>query len=248
MAAQSRFIKPPPPLSAFVDFFWMIENPSPEAQDVVVLPDGRIDILFSVSPAEPYGVMLMGLGNRPSQNTILPGSKTFAISFNLSAAVYLPGAGIASTLNTVTSLADDFWGITAADMDNFEHFCQKVSHKMGTMIASRADERKIRLFRLIYAENGAMSVNALAEKVAWNSRQINRYFNKQFGLSLKEYCTILRFRASFAHLKEGKLYPRQDYTDQAHFIKEIKKFSGVVPKELSRNENDRFIHLRTLGV
>ncbi len=36
---------------------------------------------------------------------------------------------------------------------------------------------------------------------------MNRYFNQEYGISLKTYCNILRFRASFRHIKEGKLYP-----------------------------------------
>lgn len=75
---------------------------------------------------------------------------------------------------------------------------------------------------------------------------MNRYFNQTFGLSLKAYCNILRFRASIEHIKQGKLFPELNFSDQAHFIKEVKKLSGVVPKELSKNENDRFIQLSTL--
>ncbi|HEY2349392.1 MAG TPA: AraC family transcriptional regulator, partial [Puia sp.] len=73
-----------------------------------------------------------------------------------------------------------------------------------------------------------------------------RYFNQQFGISMKAFCNILRFRASFQHLKDGKLYPEQNFTDQNHFIKEVKKFSGVVPKDLSKNKNDRFILLSAM--
>jgi hypothetical protein len=48
------------------------------------------------------------------------------------------------------------------------------------------------------------------------------------------------FQASLSHIKEGKLFPQLNYYDQSHFIKEIKKFSGVSPKELFKNQNDRF--------
>lgn len=84
--------------------------------------------------------------------------------------------------------------------------------------------------RLVYASKGEMSVKELSEKVGWSSRQINRYFTKQLGLSLKAYSTILRFRASLEHIAQGQLFPELNYTDQNHFIKEVKKFSGVAPK------------------
>jgi AraC-like DNA-binding protein len=89
-------------------------------------------------------------------------------------------------------------------------------------------------FELIYAENGSMPVKELSEKVFWSSRQINRYFNEQFGLSLKAYCNILRFRASFEHIKEGKLFPQQNFADQSHFIKAFKEFAGYSPREFQK--------------
>jgi AraC-like DNA-binding protein len=91
-----------------------------------------------------------------------------------------------------------------------------------------------------------MPVKELADKVFWSSRQINRYFNEQFGISLKAYCNILRFKNSLHHIKDGQLFPDLDFADQAHFIKEVKRFSGVVPKELFKNRNDRFILLSAL--
>ncbi len=110
------------------------------------------------------------------------------------------------------------------------------------------DERKRKLFELIYASNGSISVQELSEKVYWSARQINRYFNQQFGVSLKTFCSILRFRASFQHIKDGILFPQQNYADQSHFIKEAKKLSGVSPKELHKNKNDRFIQFSVLDM
>jgi len=94
---------------------------------------------------------------------------------------------------------------------------------------------------LIFDSKGEMSVKELSEKVFWSSRQINQYFNQQFGMSLKAYCNILRFQASLSQIKEGKLFPQLNFYDQSHFIKEIKKHSGVSPKELYKNENSRFL-------
>ncbi|MNY23979.1 Helix-turn-helix domain protein [compost metagenome] len=149
-------------------------------------------------------------------------------------------------LNDAHRLSDDFWGVTKNDLNDFDGFCQKVSARMLALIKPEIDSRKQKLFDLIYSSNGSFTVKELSEKVCWSSRQINRYFNEQFGISLKAYCNILRFKASLSHIKAGKLYPEQNFSDQNHFIKEIKKFSGVVPKELSRNQNDRFILLSTL--
>ena len=81
----------------------------------------------------------------------------------------------------------------------------------------------------------------------WSSRQINRYFNRIFGISLKAYCNIFRFKSSLNDIKNGELFPTLNFADQTHFIKEVKKMSGVTPKELSKNENDRFILLSSMS-
>jgi AraC-like DNA-binding protein len=92
-----------------------------------------------------------------------------------------------------------------------------------------------------------LSVKELSEKVFWSSRQINRYFQQTFGISLKAYCNIFRFKSSLNHIKKGKLFPELNYADQNHFIREVKKMSGVTPKELSKNQNDRFILLSAIS-
>ncbi|HVI46227.1 MAG TPA: AraC family transcriptional regulator, partial [Chitinophaga sp.] len=96
---------------------------------------------------------------------------------------------------------------------------------------------------LIYTSNGSLTVQELSDRVAWSRRQINRYFNEQFGISLKAYCNIFRFKASLQQIKEGRLFPELNFADQTHFIKEVKRFSGVSPKELAKNQNGRFILL-----
>jgi AraC-like DNA-binding protein len=110
----------------------------------------------------------------------------------------------------------------------------------------KIDERKLILFEYIY-QTEFLSVNSLAQKVVWNSRQINRYFSRQFGFPLKTLLNILRLKASYHHIAAGKLAPEKEYFDQAHFVKEIKKYTGVSPRILAQNKNDRFLQLATLS-
>jgi len=233
-------------LSDFVESLWMLENTSGTAHETVGLPDGKFDIIFSYSPNEPFNAMLMGLGTEPGQHSIPPKIVMYAVSFKLLAIEYLLDIKAASILNTAHPLPTNFWEIKKSDLNDFDKFCQKVSSKMLSLIKPNIDSRKQKLFDLIYSSNGSLSIKELSAKVFWSSRQINRYFNDQFGISLKAYSNILRFKTSLHHIKEGKLFPELNFADQAHFIKEVKKFSGVVPSELFRNQNDRFILLSTL--
>ncbi|MFT3705783.1 MAG: AraC family transcriptional regulator [Agriterribacter sp.] len=239
-------IQPHPSIAGFVESFWMLYNPSDNNKDVVVLPDGRIDIFLSQSATEPFDITLMGLGTEYAQSTIVPKTLTFAISFKPLAAEYVLHQSIAHLCNQAERLPDNFWGFSVDDMNNFGAFSEKASEKIKSLLTKEPDDRKLQLFHLIYTSNGSISVKELSEKVFWSSRQINRYFNQQYGMSLKEYGNIIRFRASLQQIADGIFYPEQNFADQSHFIKEIKKLSGVAPKELNLNKNDRFIQLSAL--
>ncbi|MGG5211085.1 DUF6597 domain-containing transcriptional factor [Chryseobacterium sp. MIQD13] len=241
-----NFIKPDQSLDSFVENIGMFHNPAAEAKEVVILPDGRIDLFFMKSGSDSFSVLLVGLETAPEQRSIPPETIAYAVSFRPLAVEYILHTSIADLLNSGKSLPDNFWNMNDRDFKNLETFTEKITERITELLPETVDERKHRLFNLIYSSNGEMSVKELSEKTGWSSRQINRYFNQYFGLSLKSYCSILRFRTSLGHIAEGKLFPELNFADQTHFIKEIKKFSGVVPKELSKNKNDRFILLSVL--
>jgi AraC-like DNA-binding protein len=241
-----RIIKPHEELFDFVESFWLLHNRSDSDKEIVVLPDGRVDLIFSQSATEPLRIALLGIETHPDQTTIKAKTLMFAISFKLLATEYIFHNRISRLLNSATHLPESFWGFDAIDFRDFEHFCKKASEKIESRLPDETDNRKRRLFDLVYSSKGSLTVKELSEKSFWSSRQINRYFNQQYGISLKTYCNILRFRASLEHIAAGKLFPEQNFTDQNHFIKEIKKYSGVIPKDLSKNQNDRFILLSAI--
>lgn len=243
---EYKMIKPDRSLSHFVESFWMLANHSDNHKEIVVLPDGRVDLSFTHSATEPFHITLMGIESKPTLTTFPPQTVIFAISLRLPAIEYLLNTGISDLRDGALPLPPDFWEIEAGEIHDFGWFCTKVSTRIKELLAEKTDDRKLKLFDLIYSSNGSLPVKEMSAQVHWSSRQINRYFNRQFGISLKAYCSILRFRASFQHIKEGRLFPEQHFTDQAHFIKEIKKLAGVRPKELLKNANDRFIQFSTL--
>jgi len=242
-----KMVKPDKALSDFVESFWCLRNPSDTDKETIGLPDGLIDVLLFKSATEPFRMVQLG-GLTQHEQAIVPANCWMCcISFKLPAVEYIFHEPIADIVNSGKFLPTDFWDFDENDLNDFELFCKKASKKIGELLPQKMDERKQKLFQLMYASKGAITVNELSEKAAWSSRQINRYFNQQFGISLKAYCTILRFRASLEHIAQGKLFPELNFTDQNHFIKQIKKFSGVAPKELSKNKNDRFILLSALS-
>lgn len=240
-------VKPSAELIDFVESYWLLENVSDQDREIVVVPDGRIDLFLSHSNTQGFHITLSGLETAPDCVRFEANTLIFAISFKLPAVEYILQQSVAAILNNIIVLPNDFWGFSHATLADFDAFCKTVNTKISALLQDRkTDKRKLDLFSLIYQHHGEKTVGELSEKVNWSERQINRYFHQQFGISLKAYSTILRFRASFSHIHEGKLFPEQNFADQAHFIKEVKRFSGVTPKELKKNSNDRFIQFSTL--
>lgn len=238
--------QPPTELNDFVESFWMIANHSGKEHQIIILPDGRFDLIFSFNDNEVFQPTLKGLDIEPEQVTMPAKTYYCAVSFKLLTIEYLLNEKVHTLLNTGTNLPIDFWGVTRTDLIEFNVFCDKVSKKMISLIKPTIDDRKQKLFSLIYKSQGTLTVQELSEKVFWSSRQINRYFNQTFGISLKTYCNIIRFKSSLPYIKRGKLFPELNFADQNHFIREVKKMTGVTPKELSKNKNDRFILLSAI--
>ncbi|TKK64078.1 helix-turn-helix transcriptional regulator [Ilyomonas limi] len=230
----------------FVHSFWMLENKTGKDVRSTVLPNGMVDLTLMNMKSGNWKLFLRGLDTEPSQVVIEKGTKIFTIGLKLLAVEYLLSESIKHVLNEAQHISNDFWQFEESDMKSLENFCNRATQKINTISFENIDSRKKKLFELIYSSNGSTPVKELSDQVFWSSRQINRYFNQQFGISLKAYCRLLRLGSSFKHISEGKLFPEQAFTDQNHFIKEVKKYAGVTPKELSKNKDDRFIDITAI--
>jgi AraC-like DNA-binding protein len=230
-------------ISHFVHSFWHVENKTGKDIPVTILPNGMIDLALIKLKSENWEMIVRGLDTVPSQIIIEADTIMFSIGFKLLAVEYLFKDSLKDSLNDGKSISNDFWQFDENDLNNVENFALKATQKIKTIATETIDNRKKNLFGLIYSSEGSITVKELSEKVFWSSRQMNRYFNQMFGISLKTYCNILRFGNSFKSISEGKLFPEQNFTDQNHFIKEIKKYAGVTPKELNKNTDNQFIDI-----
>lgn len=238
-----REIKPNGFLKNFVQCFWTYQCDGKDVRHTI-LPDGYFDLIAEFENEVLTTVKLTGVWTEP-KDIHIPGNTTFiAIRFKLPAAEYLFRQEIKAILNTTQNLPFNFWNINDYAYNEFDRFVTDSTNHMENSIKqlNRIDDRKLNLFDLIY-KSGIKTVAGLAEKAHWSSRQMNRYFNAQFGFPLKEYLKIVRCNASYSHISDGELAPQEDYFDQAHFIKDLKKYTGTTPGELHKNKNDRFLQL-----
>lgn len=230
-----------------VESIWMVKNHSDQEKEGIVVPDGKIDLFFFTDKNGNLEVFLSGICSVPIIKPPFPQSTMFAISFYPIAAEYIFRQSFTELKNTKKMLPHDYWGFSRNDLNNFDQFYNKINWVISSLLSKEMDDRKKKLFELIYASKGEITVKELERNVFWSSRQMNRYFHHWFGITLKSYINIIRFSNSLKQLKKGDLYPELNYGDQSHFIREVKKFSGVKPTILNKNENDRFIQFSLMS-
>ncbi len=240
---MSSEIKPSGFLSNFVQCFWEYQNAVTEIEHTI-LPDGYFYLIARFENEILTIVKITGVWTKPKNITFSKNTKIFAICFKLLAAEYLFHQEIKSIFNGAQNLSFSFWSINNYKSYEFEKFVTETTNRIDISIKhlKEIDNRKLKLFEYVY-QHKTKTVAELSENIYWSSRQINRYFNTQFGFPLKEFLKIVRCNASYKGIKKGKLSPPICYFDQTHFINEIKKYTGTTPKELYKNKNDRFLQL-----
>jgi AraC-like DNA-binding protein len=90
---------------------------------------------------------------------------------------------------------------------------------------------------MILCTAGNVRICDLAEKTGYTTRYINLLFNQYFGLSPKTFEEIIRFQYAIQminhHQEEqmANIAMETGYFDQAHFIREFKKYLTITPTE-----------------
>ena len=236
---EYREITPINGISSFVKCFWEYKNNNSDIQHTI-FPNGHFELFMIFYQQDLVDVFLSGLRSKPFDVEIPRDVTVSAVRFKLLAAEYVFDMKISSILDTIMTLDLHYWNLKESEHLSFEDRILKITHNIHEIISNKeVDPGKLLLLETVYKLD--MTVKEVSDVVQWDRRKINRYFNAQFGLSLKTFHNIVRLRNAFESVKEGLLYPERDYYDQSHYIKEFKKYTGKSPKQLSKNEDDRFL-------
>jgi AraC-like DNA-binding protein len=93
--------------------------------------------------------------------------------------------------------------------------------------------------RLLRSELRTLRIPEVLARLRISERQFERRFRRAVGLSPHQYRRILRFREAVNLLRDRQFARMTDlaadlnYTDQSHFIKEVKALSGYTPTALA---------------
>jgi AraC-like DNA-binding protein len=93
---------------------------------------------------------------------------------------------------------------------------------------------------LIHKHVSFITVKCLLEDLNISERQFERRFSQTVGLSPQSYIRVKRFNEAIRLMKTGQYERLTDiayalnFHDQSHFIRDIKVFSGITPRDISQ--------------
>lgn len=239
--------KPSPLLNQYIHSYWI----SSKGKSSRILPDGLIDIIFNFGRAT---------STLPSWNAGVSGMMTKFRDVNTNEDAMFIGIRFRpmhfhkwckAPLNELKNIT-----VQASDINpNWDHnlvaqiYQQKaIQDKLAFIeqyLLATIDEATLHRQSIIASVCNTisssftdLSLTTIAKDHHISSRQLERLFKAQVGVSMKEYHSIVRFihtiESLSQHSSKSLLHLAYDmgYYDHAHLTREIKKIAGVPPSQL----------------
>jgi len=193
--------------------YWKLENKNKDFQSYTILPDGFFDLLICFHKDNLEEVFLTGLWDYKTNVLISPETTIYGIQFRLLGIETIIQESITPFFNNIKQLEKSYLGIDGWNKNEDNCFFEYLNQCFLSRIEEhdQTDSRKSTLLKAIDKTKGNKTVEYFSQKAYWSKRQINRYFQSTFGLSLKSYCSIRKGAATFSQIRKGQLYPKQGY-------------------------------------
>ena len=254
-------IKPSASIKHFIDCYWMVDDEDMTVKIQKIIPDGFPEIIFHY--ADPYKIQIEKSWALQS-NFLLAGQITkyfylansgrtgsFGIKFKPAALSQLFNLSMKEYTDKVVSLdhhdhpdlksiksilaAGRDYGRIIVQLNSFFEQLIKSLHPVVTAIDNAVN--------VIFERHGMVSVSELSDACCIGERQLLNLFRRYIGLSPKLYARVIRLSFIFHLVQKNKeKWTSRAYEaaffDQAHFIKDFKKFTGVNPGKYAFEEKN----------
>jgi len=248
---------PAKPLSELIQLFWLFRGQSAPSSRERVMPDGSMQLIINLaedrlriysgeSPGEYATVPGSLISGMRSQSFLIDtGGQEWVMGIHFKSGGALPFLGPPGNETRDLSLPlDTFWGSGAGCLRE-------------RLLAAPTSQAKFKLLEgYLLARAGALparhpavdfalqhlqrvpasvSQSSLAEKIGYSQRRFIEIFSREVGLTPKLFGRIMRFQRALqliyrqAPVDWAAVAFDCGYYDQAHFIHDFKKFSGMSP-------------------
>lgn len=100
------------------------------------------------------------------------------------------------------------------------------------------DRLIVEAVKLIYETKGTIRIKELNDKLCISQSPFEKRFRKVVGTTAKKFASIVRFNTVLDNLNETKslieICYENNFFDQAHFIRDFKKYTGSTPENFKR--------------
>jgi AraC-like DNA-binding protein len=252
---------PGPPLSEFVDYFWLFDGGHAPRKEWIV-PSGTIELVINLRDDE-ICIQNRGQSDQPKRlsGAVLSGpySSIFVVDAmqheSMLGVHFKPGGAfpflgaLASELTDTHADVAELWGPSGFELR--ERLCGVSTHRARFQIMEAVLTDRLRRSRnghlaVALAIDGfgpygtGASVRDVARDVGMCQRRFRKVFADQVGLTPKVFCRILRFQRvrTLAGQSEKPdwawIASTCGYFDQSHLINEFQEFSGSSPTQYLR--------------
>jgi AraC-like DNA-binding protein len=238
--------KPSPALAACVETLWYACVPGLPHQRELVLPGGKIQ--FVISLAADHLTDCTAKGDVPTAPSLLVGARTSAELIatgdmkKLAGVVFRPG-GLGPWLRERADLfygqsqsLSDLWPVEPM-RERLRDLAPEVALQvLDETLCEQASGRERRSHVLQALRSlRSLSVRETAHALGISERRLHTVFSEDVGLSPKQWSRVRRFQRAVRALHQGdemrwaELAVACGYSDQSHFSRDFRSFSGIDP-------------------
>lgn len=255
--------RPKPPLSEFVDSFWLYEGHATEPQIEHILPTGTLELVINLRQNELRfydtkapencsrfsGAIVSGAHGRG----IIPVAEAFLIGVHFRPGGAFPFLGLPAgeLIDTHIDL-ETLWGLSAVTLR--ERLCaarttaerfQLLQQALLSRLCNGAENHYAVSATLeMFAKNQVRpTVRQAAKYLGLSQRRLIEVFKAEVGMTPKLFSRIQRFQQTRTFIQRhpshnwAGLALDLGYFDQSHLIREFLEFSGLSPTAyLSRHK------------
>jgi AraC-like DNA-binding protein len=254
-----NFYKPKPPLSKFVDSFWLYEGRGIAHQTERILPTGTLELAINLrqnelrfyDPERPdnrsrlsgavvSGAHGSGFAPESAEEVIIIG-----VHFKPGGAFPFLGLPASDLADTHVDL-ETLWGQSAGRLR--ERLCEaRTSVERFQLLQEALSSRLCHGVEKHYAVSAALemfgknqagpTVREAAKYLGLSQRRFIQVFKAEVGMTPKLFSRIQRFQQTRTFIQQNPpgnwttLALDRGYFDQSHFIREFLEFSGLSPTD-----------------
>lgn len=256
--AYYRQFTPSLRLADMVECLWLFRNSGEDLRDEPLIPGGRIEMIFHlgqpfrwlIGPGAPTANPVGGVQFIGQRDRIYFGKQTgvnemLGVRFRpggLAAFTRLPASVLLNQVlpgREVLGHAIKDWEARLVDKKEDAEKIQLLDKLMSDLRTDLPTDWPLLqdAIKKIRRPGTPFSVRTIGEGAGWSYKKIERVFLKMVGYSPKAYHSIVRFNSTIRRMEAlhekslTEIGYECGYYDQAHFIREFRRYTGASPRQ-----------------